>query len=795
MTDTTSILYLDHDENRRDARLKVLVDAGYRIVEARTEKEVLLMGPSLQPDLIVVAGATPHLAARIRQVFLHGSTSECPPVITMGTQDGNVGGPPIPDDPADNRLVEPVSTARFLAAVRASLRLAHLEKDNRRLIEQLTQAEQRFVDIAQAAGCGLWEWDIPTGRLEWNGMHEQLAGMRPSGFSAKIEAFLDVLHPEDRERVWRELGEAMARRNPRFCAAYRFVRADGSVRWMQGTGRFFYNAQGVAVRMTGVVQDISERKQAEEALRDSGRQQRILLNAVKDCAIFMLDPQGRISSWNDGAQRMFGYKASDVMGHDHGLLYPGDSDVDRPAQALRLASECGRYEQREWRTRKNGSRVLANVTITALRDEDDHDGGFAVVSKDMTEAKEAESRLAFYRTIIEASTDAVAIIDRHARYVEQNEAHRLLLGYTDDELLGRLPTLHVDGATYERVMSNLTATGRFEGEIVSTRKDGRRLDIEMKVFPVKDDAGGAHYFVGIKRDVTARKQADRALRESEERFHTLADNISQFAWMADSTGSIFWYNRRWFDYTGTTLEQMKGWGWTAVHHPDHIERVVSRIQHAWDKGEPWEDTFPLRSADGTYRWFLSRAVPIRDAEGRILRWFGTNTDVTDLRDAEDALRQREKQLRIVTDSVPSLISYVDREERYRFVNAGYEHMFGLSRQQIVGRSARELLGDTYANVVAYVRRALSGEPVLFEDDLVYAGVSHTVQVFYTPDVGPDGTVAGFYVLVTDISERKRQENELRRWKDELGCGTHAGARGFPAASTSPRVAVEPDRAT
>ncbi len=115
------------------------------------------------------------------------------------------------------------------------------------------------------------------------------------------------------------------------------------------------------------------------------------------------------------------------------------------------------------------------------------------------------------------------------------------------------------------------------------------------------------------------------VRESEERFHTLADHMSQLAWMADAKGRIYWYNQRWFDYTGATLDDMQGWGWTKVHHPDHIDRVIRRIQRSWDTGESWEDTFPLRGKDGEYRWFLSRAVPIRDATGNILRWFGTPT--------------------------------------------------------------------------------------------------------------------------------------------------------------------------
>ncbi|MBA3563383.1 MAG: response regulator [Gammaproteobacteria bacterium] len=141
-----------------------------------------------------------------------------------------------------------------------------------------------------------------------------------------------------------------------------------------------------------------------------------------------------------------------------------------------------------------------------------------------------------------------------------------------------------------------------------------------------------------------RKQVEKALRESEERFRTLADNMSQFAWIADAQGWIYWYNQRWYDYTGTTLEQMQGWGWKAVHHPDHVDRVVQRIQHSWDTGEPWEDTFPLRGKDGEYRWFLSRARPVRDEQGNVLRWFGTNTDVTEEREMANKITQQAEQL-------------------------------------------------------------------------------------------------------------------------------------------------------
>lgn len=136
-----------------------------------------------------------------------------------------------------------------------------------------------------------------------------------------------------------------------------------------------------------------------------------------------------------------------------------------------------------------------------------------------------------------------------------------------------------------------------------------------------------------------------AVRQSEERFHTLADNIPQLAWMADATGWIFWYNNRWFEYTGTNLEDMRGWGWQRIHHPDHVQRVTQKFVEHVSKGEEWEDTFPIRGKDGEYRWFLSRAVPIQSKAGsdNTVRWFGTNTDVTAQRESELALLDADRR--------------------------------------------------------------------------------------------------------------------------------------------------------
>jgi PAS domain S-box-containing protein len=138
------------------------------------------------------------------------------------------------------------------------------------------------------------------------------------------------------------------------------------------------------------------------------------------------------------------------------------------------------------------------------------------------------------------------------------------------------------------------------------------------------------------------QKRDATLQEREEQFRTLADSVPQLAWMAEADGHIFWYNQRWYQYTGATPEEMMGWGWESVHDPTVLPEVLVRWRAAIKTGKRFEMVFPLRGCDGNFRDFLTLIVPVRDANGNVVRWFGTNTDITEQRRSEEALRRSEK---------------------------------------------------------------------------------------------------------------------------------------------------------
>ena len=290
--------------------------------------------------------------------------------------------------------------------------------------------------------------------------------------------------------------------------------------------------------------------------------------------------------------------------------------------------------------------------------------------------------------------------------------------------------LHPDDA--ERVRGQIEASlqsGELYIEYRGIAPSGQERWFEARG-QVTRDAHGPVALRGVCVDITDRKLVEQALRQSEERFRTLADNIAPFAWMADANGSIFWYSRRWYDYTGTTLEEMQGWGWTKVHHPEHVDRVVARIKRAFETTEPWEDTFPLRGRDGQYRWFLSRALPIFDEAGRVVRWLGTNTDITERRWNEALLAGQRNALELIAQ----------------------------------GRPSSTVLGELCRTVEELADDGLVASILLVDDDAVHLrhGAAPSLPEAYNqaidgveigPSVGSCGTAAfrGEQVIVSDIA--------------------------------------------
>jgi PAS domain S-box-containing protein len=363
--------------------------------------------------------------------------------------------------------------------------------------------------------------------------------------------------------------------------------------------------------------------------------------------MLLVDRQGRILLVNREAERLFGYPQDELVGKSVDQLVPdyarsGHSGHRESYRNERRRRAMGRGNELQ-AVRKDGSVFHVQIGLNPLQGESE---GLVLASVlDMSEQRAAAEALRHSRTQLQRlfETNLLGIMYwRLDRSVLDANDELLRIWGRPREALGTFTLADLTPDEYrerdERALQHLRQNGRLQPvEKEYLRPDGSRVWVLVGSVMTGEESG-----ISFVLDISKRKTAELALRENEAMFRSLADTIAQLAWMTDASGTVTWYNRRWFDYTGTTPEQMTGQGLRAVHHPDHVDRVFEKYHRHIASGEPWEDTFPLRGKDGQYRWFLSRAFPMTQG-GHIVGWFGTNTDVTVQRQAEEALREADRR--------------------------------------------------------------------------------------------------------------------------------------------------------
>lgn len=428
---------------------------------------------------------------------------------------------------------------------------------------------------------------------------------------------------------------------------------------------------------------------------------RQFLEAVP-AAMYATDAQGRLTMFNDAAVALWGRRPEPGEQWCGSLrIYKLDGSplpLDECPMALAIRDGREQFGHEVIVERPDGSRRHVLPHPRPLHDASGNVIGAVNMLVDITDRIRAESALRVsderYRAVVECQSEMICRFRPEGTILFVNPAYARTLARDADALVGQSFWQFIDEEDKESIRAQLDRITpdnpivRIENRFETA--DGPRWTLWTNRGLAFDRDNRATEVQSTGIDITDRKQVELALRESEERFRTLADNMHQFAWMADPAGWIFWYNRRWYDFTGTTLEQMEGWGWKKVHHPEHVDRVESSLRRSLETGEPWEDIFPLRAKDGEYRWFLSRALPIRDADGQITRWFGTNTDITERREMEQQLAQHKSHLETRV------------EERTRELRETHERLRMSERMAMMG-SLSAGLGHDMGNLLLPVR--------------------------------------------------------------------------------------------
>ncbi|MGA2246938.1 MAG: PAS domain S-box protein [Verrucomicrobiota bacterium] len=389
-----------------------------------------------------------------------------------------------------------------------------------------------------------------------------------------------------------------------------------------------------------VMRDISEGRRTKKALGASELRYRRLFETAKE-GILILDAQnGMVVDVNPFLIRLLGFSHEQFLGKAIWELgFFKDVVANESNFAELREKEYIRYENLPLET-SDGKRIEVEFISSVYLVNDTKVIQCNV--RDLTARRLAEVAAARLSAIVESSDDAVVGKDLDGVVTSWNAGAEKIFGYSALEMVGQPILRLIPPERHQEETEILAHIRRGESvrhfDTVRLHKNGNRLDVSVTVSPIRDATGKIIGVSKVARDVTERKKMAQIISDSEERFRTMANSMPQLAWIAQADGSRSWYNQRWYEFTGTTPEQMEGWGWQSVHDPNRLPKVIGNWESAIDSGQPFEMEYPLRGADGRFRNFLTRVQPMKDFGGRIVHWFGTNTDVDELKQAEEKTR-------------------------------------------------------------------------------------------------------------------------------------------------------------
>jgi PAS domain S-box-containing protein len=495
---------------------------------------------------------------------------------------------------------------------------------------------------------------LPDGSVEFENRAWQeytggtLQQLRDSGWQT-------VIHPDDVRGFVEEWNASLPTGRP-FATEARMRRADGQYHWFLIRKALAIppnQGSDSSLRTLIACEDINERKQAEVRLHQSEIQLQAFFENSPSM-IFLKDREGRYLYANREFKRVRRITEEHINGKTDNELFPAEQ-ASVFQESDRQVLEAGVPTEYEQVTVEKDGQHTSIVQKFPLFNADGEIYAIGGIVTDITERKREESARRYieesHRLVVETANDAVVSMDETGTIRFANPATMRIFGHDPTQLIGKPLTVLMPEfmrKMHEAGFRRYLATGQrhfnWQGtELTALRKNGEEFPVEVSFGELTRD--DQKVFTGFIRDISARKQAEEKLRTSERTLRELTETIPQMLWSAEADGAIDYCNRRVLDYTGLSAEQVQGAGWMKTVHQDDVDKMAEAWSAAVSSGQPFQHEFRcLRAADRTYRWCISRALPLRDESGRIIKWFGTVVDLHDWKEAQQALQMIQAEL-------------------------------------------------------------------------------------------------------------------------------------------------------
>jgi PAS domain S-box-containing protein len=527
-----------------------------------------------------------------------------------------------------------------------------------------------------------------------------------------------------------------------------------------------------------------------EMQNESLRQAQQLIEEERDCyqnlydfapiGYLTLRGEDAISEVNLTAARLLGIDREQLIGCRFPALVAEQSRDTWHRQLMHL-QQCSVNQSCELQMRRNDDSTFF-AKLDCLRIAGRSNGPeLRIALSDISQQKQAEQALAEshlrYSHVVESAMDAIICIGADDRIVLFNTAAGKMFGYAEDEAIGKDIEHFIPVGFRAADTSTTTAFRRMDGTglqanepsaMTGLRANGEEFPIEANISWTETDAQTVSTL--ILRDISARTHADSLLQAKlhvQDQLSKVAASvpgvICSFRLAADGAASM--------PYASPALESLFGFTPDAVVedfspvfarvHPDDIEHIYETIAESARTLEPWEDTFRYLHPSKGEIWIEGHSMPVQERNGSML-WHGYLQDITARKHAETLNRDQETELRLIMDAAPALISYLDADLRYLRVNVNYQHWFGITSEQIIGRTVPDILGNVAWDILRpYLERALAGEQVSFDQQIPYgSGRPRWVHATYIPNTDAAGTLKGIVVYVMDIERRKQAEQKI-----------------------------------
>ncbi len=649
-----------------------------------------------------------------------------------------------------------------------------------RLTHEIGLAHERLRMSVMSGSSVLWERDLKTGRSFWFGDLQRIFGIPSDTLSDQTADLYRYIHPEDRERVADAITDAQLNAKP-YNAEFRTVHDDGTTVWVAASGKFYYRKDGTPERMLGVTVDIHQRKLAEEARNESEQRLRAIVDSAMD-GIIVINEQQRIVLFNPTAERMFGCTAADAIGGSIDRFIPArfrSAHKDHIRSFGQSGLTIRTMAKLVSGIRTNGEEFPAEASISLA--DTGQERLSVVVIRDVSERDRAEHALRDseqrFRRVVEHIGDAVIADDLQGRITFANDRFLQLFGFMPEQLqtIGLANYIAPEYREelvdrHHRRMRGENVPSHFEYE--GLRTDGTRMWLEVDVVSITDGGGNTVGTQSAIRDITERKRAEEALRESEERFRRVVEHIGDALAVDNVAGQVVLANDRFLDLFGLNSGEIPNIKFEDYVSPEYCDEVRNRHNRCM-RGEdvPTHFEFEGIGRNGARIWLEAEVVPIRDRDGNLVGSQKTLRDVTERRRAEHALRDSEERLRHLISSSNDWVWEVDSNGVYTYAGPQCRDILGYESSEIVGKTPFELMPPDESVRVAEVFKAIAAERKPFRGlrnvNLHKTGRQVVLETNGIPILDADGTLRGYRGTDRDITERDRAEHALRESEERF----------------------------